>query len=164
MRRMIVLGAAILCGCVAHKPRLADVEMNCSGVSFQSYGGCLEANLSAYYPRWRQDNHGDLVGTYFAWLKAAGARVANGNMDVNDALMGAATMKARLTEIAVQRDANRQMSRQAGTAQMLAGLALIQASRPVPVAPVTPMAFPKLITCDTIVTDRRSGNAITRCW
>lgn len=169
MRRFIAIGvAAILSGCVAPQPRLADFEARCSGAAFVNYGRCLESTMSAAYPRWRNDSHGDLVETYFSWLNAAGARVASGTMDVNDARMGAATMKARLTEIAVQRDANHQMSRQASQAQMLVGLALIQASRPVPVyasPPVfpTPVLTPQ-ITCSSIVTDKRSGNTITRCW
>lgn len=157
MKRAFLGLFALISGCVT--PRLADFENGCAGEPFANYGSCLESSLQTNYPQWRNDNHGDLVQIYIAWLNAAGKRVDRGAMDESEARLGAVTLKARLAEVAQQRSMNAMISRQAAMAQMLSGLALIEASRPVVQQPS--IAMP--ITCTQYRTNSVTGQTQTIC-
>lgn len=167
MRKSMLAVAIALSGCATTPtPRLAEIERPCVDLTTSAYGLCLSNRLTEVYPNWRDDDHGDLVQTYLAWVTAAGNRVAAGVMSEDEAKLGSALMLTRLKEIAAQRDANaaqaaqaRAASQQASINQMLMGLALIESSRytiPTP-APSAP------ITCRTSAPNRITGQVLTTC-
>jgi len=120
-----------LTGCVSVPPpmSLAQAEYACSTVEFAGQGGCIRSQLDSNYPAWHSNREGDLADIYIAWLEAAGARVGEGSMRQEDARLGAATLKSRLMEISAQRTAT---ATAAISAQMLAGLALLNEGAPHP--------------------------------
>lgn len=163
MKASIAFTMIALAGCASNQrvPSLADFEYGCSTVyPFSELGPCLQRVMDYRIPNWQAGKNADLRQTYVAWLVAAGQKIHEGTMTEADARLGAATIKTRLIEIELQRNANEAISQQVAMNRALAGLALMQQSTytlPSSTAPTYP------ITCRTSAPNKITGQVYTTC-
>jgi hypothetical protein len=111
-------------------------------------GDCMENYLNQYLPSWRDNIHASYVSAYLEWTKAAGAKVANGDMDEMEAIRGSNDLFNRIN---VQARADQEQQRQANLMMFLNGLAIMgNANQPLPSAfNSTTYVMPnnRMITC-----------------
>lgn len=143
MRKIIAVGSIVsfVTSCVAPPPiTIPQAQAICASQPFSLLGSCIRNQLNMVYPAWHSNAEADLADVYISWVEAAGVHVADGSMNEGDARLGAATVWSRMLEIRSQRQA---ISQEMAASQMLAGLALLNASHQQP-------SYGPVISCNTV--------------
>lgn len=150
----IALVALTSCATTSKQAQMFDkIRYECTTkFDIRQRGNCMEHYLNAYIPAWRDDIHGGYVSAYLEWTKAAGAKVANGEMEEMEAVRGSNELFARINTQARQ---DAEMQRQANLMMFLNGLAIMSnANQPLPSAfNSTTYVMPnnKMVTCTEAV-------------
>lgn len=152
VRIIVIMAGCALTGCVTrpNRPALEQAEVSaeylCQELPFAGISDCVEMQFNKAYPRWRADPNADLINIFLAWSRAESARVSNGLVTEQEAKERGHLLQGRLDQIAYDRRIQAQINSQAAAQMMLAGLAIMAASRP-----IAPAGAP--IICNT------TGNA-----
>jgi hypothetical protein len=135
----LVAGCATIGPAAATNPAAMEkaevsAQYLCDDIPFVQVSSCVREQFNQAYPKWQSDANADLVNIFLAWSGAAAIHVAQGTLSEADAKQKGHMLQARLDQIAYERRINAQINSQLAAQSMLAGLALIAAAQPQPIA------------------------------